>query len=179
MLPIFRSEEQSRLLAEIFVHAAEPMSLTGLSDRTGVSIAGVHKEVERLEAAGLIQSRRVGRTRLIEPDEASPYYPDLRGLLAKAFGPEQFLRRGLDGLAGVEEAFIFGSWAAPEIQRPPEDIDVMVIGTPDVDAVHALARAIESEVGRAVNVVVMTRDEFMGDDGFLRSVRNGPTVSIT
>jgi predicted transcriptional regulator len=37
------------LLAELFVFAQEPLSLSQLAQRTGTSMGGVHKEVERLE----------------------------------------------------------------------------------------------------------------------------------
>jgi len=48
-LPLFKSPEQERLLAELFVFAQEPLSLSQLAQRTGTSMGGVHKEVERLE----------------------------------------------------------------------------------------------------------------------------------
>ena len=75
-LPIFRSPEQERLLSVLSVYADKPMTLSELASRAGTSQGGAHKEVERLEASGLVRSTTVGRSRLVETDESSPLYPE-------------------------------------------------------------------------------------------------------
>jgi predicted nucleotidyltransferase len=178
-LPIFRSPEQERLLAELFVFASAPISLSQLAARAGTSLGGAHKEVERLEASGLVKSTSVGRTRLIEADETSPVHIDLRGLLRKTLGPEPLLRTALANITGVREAFIFGSWADSS-ERSPADIDVLVIGEPDVGAVYDAVSAVEAELGRPVNVSVRSPDEWDNADGaFERSVRARPRIYLT
>ena len=177
-LPIFRSPEQERLLAELFVFADEPISLSELAKRAGTSLGGAHKEVERLEASGLVTSTTVGRNRLIAADATSPVYPDLRGLLLKTAGPEPRLRSALADIDGIREAFIFGSWADPA-QRSPADIDVLVIGDPDVGEVYDAVSAVEADLGRPVNVTVRTRAEWDNADGaFERGVKSGPRIDL-
>ena len=39
-LPIFRSKEQARLLPELFLYATEPLSLSPLAERTGLTERG-------------------------------------------------------------------------------------------------------------------------------------------
>jgi predicted nucleotidyltransferase len=178
-LPIFRSPEQERLLGELFVFADSPISLSELASRAGTSLGGAHKEVERLESSGLVKSSPVGRNRLIEADQASPVYYELRGLLLKTLGPEPLLRTVLREIEGITEAFIFGSWADPA-ERSPADIDVLVIGEPDVGDVYDAVSAVETELGRPVNVSVRSEDEWRGADGtFERSVRAGPRIDLT
>lgn len=177
-LPIFRSPEQERLLAELFVFADEPISLSELASRAGTSLGGAHKEVERLEASGLVTSTTVGRNRLVAADETSPLYTELRGLLLKTVGPEPLLRSALAHLDGIQEAFIFGSWADPT-QRSPADIDVFVIGEPDVGEVYDAVSAVEAELGRPVNVTVRAPAEWDNADGaFERGVKSGPRVEL-
>ncbi|MFQ5524378.1 MAG: MarR family transcriptional regulator [Acidimicrobiia bacterium] len=178
-LPIFRSPEQERLLAVLFVYADEPLSVSDLAARAGTSVGGAHKEVERLQAAGLVRSTTVGRTRLVEPDQTSPLYPELRGLLVKTLGPGPLLRSALSNIDGISEAFIYGSWADPS-QTNPADIDVLVIGEPDVAAVYDAVSAVEAELGRPVNVTVRSPGEWEHADGaFERAVRSGPKVYLT
>lgn len=177
-LPIFRSPEQERLLAELFVFASEPISLTDLASRAGTSLGGAHKEVERLEASGLVTSTTVGRNRLIAADETSPLYPELRGLLLKTAGPEPLLRAALADINGIREAFIFGSWADPA-QKSPADIDVLVIGDPDVGEVYDAVSTVEADLGRPVNVTVRAPAEWESASGaFERSVKSGPRVDL-
>jgi predicted nucleotidyltransferase len=177
-LPIFRSPEQERLLAELFVFADEPISLSELASRTSTSLGGAHKEVERLEASGLVTSTAVGRNRLIAADETSPLYPELRGLLLKTVGPEPLLRSALADMDGIREAFIFGSWADPT-RRSPADIDVLVIGEPDVGEVYDAISAVEAELGRPVNVTVRASTEWDNAEGaFERGVKSGPRIDL-
>lgn len=177
-LPIFRSPEQERLLAELFLFIPHPISITELAKRTGTSVAGAHKEIERLEKAGLVTSAFAGRSRLVEADRTAPVYQDLRGLLAKTLGPEPLLRTALSELDGIAEAYIYGSWADPAAPAPG-DIDVLVIGDPDIGRVYDAASAVEAEVGRSVNVVIRSRREWDEANGaFEKAVRSQPRVAL-
>lgn len=177
-LPIFRSPEQERLLAELFVFAEAPISLSELARRAGTSLGGAHKEVERLESAGLIRSTTVGRSRLVEAEPSSPLYPELRGLLLKTFGPAPLLRSALAEIDGIESAFIYGSWADPT-QGSPADIDVLVIGEPDVGRVYDAVSTVEAKVGRLINVAVRSPQEWNeGDGAFERSVKSGSRIDL-
>jgi predicted nucleotidyltransferase len=177
-LPLFRSPEQERLLGELFVFADGPISLSELASRADTSIGGAHKEVERLESAGLVRSTTAGRSRLIEADPSSPVYMELRGLLVKTLGPEPLLRSALADVNGIESAFIYGSWADPA-ERSPADIDVLVIGDPDVGEVYDAASAIEAIIGRPVNITVRSPAEWAQADGaFERAVKSGPRIDL-
>lgn len=177
-LPLFRSPQQESLLGELFVFADEPISLSELATRAGTSMGGAHKEVERLESAGLVRSATAGRSRLIAADPSSPVYAELRGLLLKTLGPEPLLRSALADVVGIEKAFIYGSWA-DSTERSPADIDVLVIGDPDVGAVYDAASVVEAEIGRAVNVTVRSPAEWEEADGaFERALRSGPQIDL-
>jgi predicted nucleotidyltransferase len=177
-LPIFRSPEQERLLAELFVFADAPITLSELASRAETSLGGTHKEVERLEASGLVKSTTLGRSRLVEPDESSPVYHELRGLLVKTKGPAPLLRSVLADIDGIAEAFIYGSWA-DATQTKPADIDVLVIGEPDIAEVYDAISVVEGEAGRPINVTVRSPAEWETSDGaFERAVRSGPRVNL-
>jgi hypothetical protein len=183
LLPIFRSDEQASVLTVLFVTATEPLTLTELAEWAGVSLAHAHKEVGRLEAAGLVRSKRRGRNRLVEANPDSPVYDDLRSLLTKSSGPAVVLRRLLVDVAGIEQAFIFGSWAAAfhgdATTSPPGDIDVLVIGTPDIDRLYAAAQAAEQVLRIPVNPTVFTVEEWASNrTGFAETVRTGHQVEV-
>ncbi|MGA7271675.1 MAG: ArsR family transcriptional regulator [Acidimicrobiia bacterium] len=177
-LPIFRSPEQQRLLGELFVFADTSLSLTELAARADTSLSGAHKEVERLEAAGLVKSHTVGRARHVEADQSSPLYPELRRLLLKIMGPEPMLRSALANIHGIRQAFIYGSWADPT-QRSPADIDILVVGDPDVGAVYDAVSGVEAQVERPVNVTIRSPAEWDGAEGaFERAVRSSPRIEL-
>jgi predicted nucleotidyltransferase len=177
-LPLYRSPEQERILAELFVFADGALSISELAARTGTSLGGAHKEVERLQAAGLVRSSTAGRSRLVQADQASPIYQDLRSMLLKTCGPEKLLREALADVHGIDEAWIYGSWADPA-EASPADIDVLIVGDPDMGELYDTVADVEEKVGRPVNVAVRSADEWHGEEGgFEQSVRSNPRIVL-
>lgn len=86
------------------------------------------------------------------------------------------------GLTAVEEVLIFGSWAARyegEAGPQPHDVDVLVVGRPDLDEVYEAARRAEDRVGREVNPTVRSGEDWeRAEDGFLRTVRSSPWLQV-
>jgi hypothetical protein len=169
------------LLAELFLSREGELSLTELAARAETAYGSTHREVERLVHAGLLQERRVGKTRLIRPNPASPLAAPVRSLVLVAAGPVPLLVEELRKIDGVDFAFVFGSFAermAGIEGPPPNDIDVMVVGAPDPLEVYAACQRVGDAVDRPVNPVIMTRQEWQGDTGFLENVRKSPVIAI-
>lgn len=166
----------------MFVYASEGRSISELSAATGIPQATVSREVARLEESGLLRSARRGRLRLVQANEQLPYYPELRALLVKTIGPAAVLRQHLAGITGIDSAFIFGSWAARhngERGPAPNDIDLLVIGNPELDALYAACREAERELRLDVNPVVRPASDWRKRGaGFLADVRKGPLVQV-
>src|SRR5215213_1819583 len=87
LLPIFRSRHQAELLALLLLHPNEEFTLTGLSRRLRTPLTTLQREVARLVEAGLVQQRRLGRTRLLSAAPANRYAEPLTQLVTLAFGP--------------------------------------------------------------------------------------------
>jgi DNA-binding transcriptional ArsR family regulator len=179
--PLFRSDGQARLLAELFLSDADELNLNELAQRAGLAYGTVHREVRRLLDAGLLTERRVGQARYVRPDPGSPLTQPVRDLVLVAAGPVPLLAAELRNIAGVQAAFLYGSFAARMRGEPgnaPQDIDVMVVGTPDPMAVYDACQRVGDQVGREINPTIMTPDEVAERSGFLDQVRNSPTVAI-
>jgi len=180
LLPIFRSEGQGRLLARVYLD--RPATLAQLARELGLDDGGLSREANRLEQAGLIRSERVGRSRLLRPNEDSPYYQELYGLLLKAFGPATVIGPELGSIEGIESAHVYGSWAARYVGEPgddPADVDVLLIGRPSQLAVTRAERSLSDRLGRQVNVIVVAPEEWeAGASGFLQHVKAGPLVPL-
>jgi predicted nucleotidyltransferase len=182
LLPLLRSAHQAEILVRLLLGPPDPISLTELARATGASVATVQREVERAEAAGVVRSERIGPTRLVRPDPSSPLYRPLADLLLVAFGPGVVVAAELDGIDGIQEAQIFGSWAARysgETGAAPHDVDVLVIGDPDRDLVYEAAERAERRLHRPVQVTFRTADEWANhDDPFIATIRSRPLVPL-
>ncbi len=179
LAPIFRSEGQARLLAVALLDGE--YGLAELAERAGLAYPTAHREVGRLLEAGILAERVVGRVRLIRANESSPLVAPLADILQVTAGPAALLKQELEGIDGIESAFLYGSFAARTLHvagTAPNDIDVMVIGTPDAEAVYDACARVETMVRRPVNPTIMTRDEASLNTGFLDNIRANPVVPV-
>jgi len=180
LAPIFRSDGQARLLSVALLYDDE-LSVTELASRAGAAYPSVHREVARLLDAGILVERHAGRTRMIRANPDSPLVPPLRDILLISTGPVVLLAEEFGRIAGIESAFLYGSFAARMRGHEglsPNDIDVMIIGAPDPDLVYQACDRVEAVVRRPVNATMLTPAEAQAQSGFLTSVRSGPIVPV-
>ena len=183
LLPILRSQQQGEILALLLGNPDSEFSLTDIAARTGAPHPSVYREVERAEQAGLVTSRKVGNTRLVQANTASPYYAGLADVLVKAFGAPAILAAALRGVTGIDRAYIFGSWAARHAgqrgPRPVADIDVLVLGEPDRDQLYAALGPAEQRLGRQVQATVRDAGWLeAGSGSFHETVTSRPVVEL-
>jgi DNA-binding transcriptional ArsR family regulator len=159
------------------------LSLTEITERTGAPYPSVHREIERAEQAGLVTTRKVGNTRLVQADTSSPYYAGLADVLTKAFGVPAVIAEVLQRVTGISDAYIYGSWAARHAgqpgQRPVGDIDVLVLGTPDRDQLFDALSAAEKRLGRPIQATIRDTDWLdSGSGSFHDTVTSRPMLKL-
>jgi DNA-binding transcriptional ArsR family regulator len=182
LLPLLRSPLVGELLAWLYLHPEERYSVTELAQRLGASQSTVSREADRLAEAALVHDERRGNLRLLRANVDTPLARPLGELLALSYGPAAVLGELLDRVDGVEEAYVYGSWAARyagEAGPPPHDIDVLVVGAADEDDLADAGRAAERRLGREVNLHRVSAPAWRaGSDPFLASVRSRPIHRI-
>jgi len=182
VFPVFRSRFTVAVLARTYIGDGE-YSIGELAAVAKTDTGTMTREVRRLEQAGVLRSRTVGRTKLVRANHEAPFYSPLRDLVVIVLGPAEVLGEELAGLQGVSAAAIFGSWAARvsgEAGPAPGDIDLLVIGQPDRDDLHDAVGRARSRLGREVNTVALSADRWDADDDpFLAEVRRRPMVALS
>ena len=180
LAPIFRSDGQARLLSTLLL-AGDELSVTDVAERADLAYPPAHREVARLIDAGILVERRVGRTQLIRGNPDSPLAAPLREILTVVSGPVVLLAKELERIDGIRSAFLYGSFAARllGVDGPaPHDIDIMVVGAPDVEEIYEACTRVEAAVHRPVNPTILSVEEFQAESGFLNTVRSGPMVEV-
>jgi hypothetical protein len=181
VFPVFRSRFTAAALARTYI-GDEEYSIAELARAAGTDTGTMAREVKRLEAAGVVRSRMVGRTKLVRANRDAPFYRALRDLVVIVLGPAKVLGEELAELNGLTGAAIFGSWAARALGQAgpsPVDIDLLVIGRPDRDDLHDAVGRARSRLGRDINTVVVSASRWdAGDDPFLAELRGRPLVPL-
>jgi len=183
LLPIFRSADQMRLLAALYLNPDISRSVSEWAERIGASVSTIAREVSLAENADIIQVQRVGTSKLVSANRDSPFFAALQQLLVGTFGVPQVLARTLEPIACLEAAYLFGSWAARlcgEDGPLPNDIDVMIIGcSTGRDQVYDAIEQIEHEFPRSVQLVFRTSEQWGdSDDPFISTIRSRPIIPI-
>ena len=166
LLPVFRSQHQAELLMWLLLHPDQEFGVSDLAERLVVPLSTLHREVVRLDEAGLIVSRSLGRNRLVRANTSHPATPALTQLLEVTLGPKVVVAEEF-AIRGATHVVIFGSWAARfagQAGPPPHDIDVLVVGKVDRADLYEAADRAQARLGLEVNPVVRSAKRW-GDPG--------------
>lgn len=179
-LPLFRSEMQLRLLALLLLQPERRWTLSELSSALKAPASSVHRELGRIEGAGLLIRETASKPHRFVGAKDSPLFEPLSQLLARTVSVEDDLRDALD-VPGVLAAAIHGSWAAGN-RRPDSDIDVVVIGDADLRGLRRRSRSVASRAGRRIDLTLFGSDEFRAlaqeGRGFLQHLAEEPTIPL-
>lgn len=182
LLPVLRSAAQARVLTRLLLTPDATWSVSALADAADVSQPTASREVRRLEQTGVVTVSGDRNLRSVTVDTSAHMYPELAGLVLKAFGPAAVLGEELAGVDGVREAWVFGSWARRYLGDPgpvPTDIDLLVVGHPAMDDLADAVTRVGSRLGRPVGPTVLSPGEWKHPrDGFVRAVRDGALVPV-
>ena len=153
-----RSKIRQRILALIMDAPDRRMHLRGIARAVGTSAGTAARELGRLDGAGLVRRTREGNQVYFEARPDQPLFGQIRDVVRQVAGAPIILRRHLSGLAGVERAVIFGSYAQGPL-KSDSDVDVLIIGDPNRDDLTDRLELASLEISRPVNEVVMTQVE--------------------
>ena len=182
LAPYLRSQTQARLLAELMLRPDVACSVTKLAQRVGAPQSVISTEVARLVKAQVLTDEHVGRTRLVQANRDYRLFAPLAQILAATFGPEPVMTRLLAGVEGVDEAYVYGSWAARFTGVPgraPGDVDVLVVGTADRAILNEVTMTAESELGLPVQITRVSHSSWeQASEPFIQTVKAGPLVPL-
>jgi len=182
LLPVLRSRGQAEILCAVLTNPNREWTLSELAKVSGQSLPTVQREIERAEAAALVESRRLGRQRLVKAGP-SPIAIMLANLLLMSYGPRFVIAEEFAGIKGIVHLFIFGSWAAryEGVEGfPPQDIDVLVIGNVDYSEVTnaSIEATIKLQIDVNPSIQSHTWWKNKTGSGFRKEIDRRPIVEI-
>jgi len=182
LLPILRSRGQAEILCAVLANPNREWTLGELAKVSGQSLPTVQREVERAELAALVESRRMGRQRLVKAGP-SQIAIMLANLLLWSYGPKFVIAEEFADITGIDRLFIFGSWAARYHGvdgYPPQDLDVLVIGDANLSDVFRAAHAASNKLQLEVNPKLFSHTwwENKTGSGFRMEIERRPIVEI-
>lgn len=176
------SEYRKRILGLLLLHPNTSYHMRELARLTSTASGTLHKELVKLTAGGILQSKKVGNQVHYSANTQCRIFSELASILRKTSGLTDVVAEALVGVKDqITLAFIYGSIARGE-EQAASDVDIMLIGALSFgDAVTALY-ACQSTLQREITPVVYSVDEFnrrlQQQDSFLNDVLAKPKLFI-
>jgi predicted nucleotidyltransferase len=163
----------------LFSDPEESLHLRELARRSGLAIGTIQAEVANLRAAELIQEERDGNRLYFRANRNNPIFGELQAIARKTSGIWDEVRKVLEGMPGIEFAFVYGSLGRDE-GSSESDLDLFVIGTIGLRELASPLRDLSQNLNREVNVSKYSKSSFMAErkkgNAFTESVAQSAKV---
>jgi predicted nucleotidyltransferase len=176
-----RAKLQNRILSYFFLNEEKHTYINELARLIESDPKNVYRTLVRLEGEGILTSEFKGKQRYFFCQRSNPLYRSYREVFLKTAGLEASLKDRLRKIAGLKEAFLFGSYAKKKF-GPKSDIDVLLVGEHDPLEAEKILFRIQKESGREINAVHMKTGEpeerKKNGDQLVKSIFSGKVIKL-
>jgi len=169
------------LLRLLFTNPEQSLHLRDLARLSGLAVGTIQREIANLRDADLILERRDGNRLYFKANTAHPIFSELQGIALKTTGLRPQLVEALEGLEGIELAFVYGSYADGRAGAE-SDIDLFVIGNVGLRKLSPRLREVAETMHREINPSVMSaasyQEKLKSGDAYIRNVTKGNKLWI-
>lgn len=158
---------QQKVLGLLFTRPEKSFYMKEIIRSTGMGVATIKRELDRMLSAGIISMNKVGNQHHYQANTECPIYDELIGIVRKTFGLVDVLESALAPLSDqIDFAFVYGSFAKGN-PTARSDVDLMVIADDlalsDVmkvlmEAEHSLSRKINPSIYDHAELILRWRD---------------------
>jgi len=180
-LGLFKSKARRALLALFFTNPEQEYFPRQTERITGIFVANLQRELVKMEQAGLLNTRRLGKLKLYKLNQQHPLYPELKSLISKTVGFEELLRSHLSSIEGIRAACIYGSFAKNS-EHASSDVDVLILGQINEKVLLGTVKRLEKELQREINYTLYTPEDWKkrkaAKDSFVLEVIRQPRITL-
>jgi predicted nucleotidyltransferase len=180
---LFGSATLGPVLSLFTLHPGRSLTMAHVVYALGGNYESTHRALHRLVDAGILERHKRGRELLFTLRRDHPLLAPLRAACLQlcTVGPRLRWAREELGAAAIEVAFVFGSLATLE-EDAESDVDLFVVGSVSLPALHRYLGGLGDEIERPVNPVCRTpeqiRARFDEAHSFYRSVWSRPRIPV-
>ena len=173
---------QQNVLRLLYVQPEKSFYLKEILRLTGMGVATIKRELDRMEAAGILGMTRIGNQHHYQANPECPIYQELLAIVKKTFGIADEISSALSSVSGkIDWAFIFGSVASGK-ETATSDVDLMIIGDIGFSEVVGMLYPVQEKLGREINPKIYSREEWTQmhntKDVFFKEVLSKPRMDV-
>ena len=153
------SKLRKELLRLYFTNPEKGYYLRELERLLGFTVGNIRRELLKLEGTGLFERKYVGNLVYYYLNKDYPLFEELKSIILKTVGVVGSLKKAFGKISGLETAIIYGSYAKGE-EHVGSDIDVLIIGEPDIDNLIEVVNKMEKTHKREISYTLYDRKDF-------------------
>jgi len=180
-LQITKSRLRQKVLAYFFTNLQANLYLREIASILNEDAGNLSKELSKLERERIFISAPRGNQKYFSLNKRHPLYKELRAIIFKTIGVEGALREIVGNIDGISTAFIYGSFAEGK-ENSASDIDILIIGSPDEDALMKKVDKVEKKLQREINYNIYPQKEFRErikrKDSFILNILKSPKIML-
>lgn len=180
-LYITKSKIRQDLLALFFTNPKKKYYLRELQRLLGFSAGSIRRELLRFQKDNLFHTENVGNLVYYSLNLRHPLFDDLKNIISKTAGVEGSLRNILSSIEQIKVAFVYGSFASKR-QKETSDIDLMIIGNPDISNLNEKIARLEKRLKREINTTIYSFEEYKvkkeSQSGFIFDLLKNPKIML-
>lgn len=157
---LFGSKLRAKVLGWLMMHPDGRYFVRQLTSILKEDSTNVSRELRKLATSGILTSKKEGRQKYYQVNQACPVFAELRGLVLKTTGLADVLKSALEPLTRrISVAFVHGSFARGDV-KADSDVDVIVVGDVSFGDVVTAFHTVQERMQREINPVVYSGGEF-------------------
>lgn len=177
----FKSEITQQILNYFFINPHESLYVNELARKLSLDKRNLVKKLKELEKEGILLSQSRGNLKLYTINQDFPLYNEYKNIILKTVGFEEELKELLNGIPGIEKAYIYGSYASDKLETH-SDIDLLVIGEHSILSLQKAISKLQKKMGREINTINLDRNEYIlrrkKKDTFLTNIFQGKIIEL-
>ena len=177
------TKTQQKVLGLLFGKPDQSFYLNEITKLSQMGRGTIKRELERMEAAGIVVKKRIGNQNHYQANSECPVYSELMGIARKTFGVADVIKTALNSILDeVALAFIYGSVAKGE-DTAKSDNDLLIVSN-ELTYSEVMERLLDSEtsIGRPINPTIYNVDQIekklKQDNAFVSRVMEQPKIWI-
>ena len=154
---LITSQTRIKLLKKFFLNSSTRAHLRGLESEFGESSNSIRIELNRFEAAGLLNSLRDGNKKVFQANSKHPLYKDIHNIILKETGIDRVIEKIIHRLGNLTSVYLTGDFAHG---KDSPVIELILVGAA-IDREYLARKVSQAEelVGRKVSYIVLEPEE--------------------
>jgi len=156
---LFISKVRVKILKQFLLNTGESYHIRALVRLLNEEINAVRRELKNLEAFGLLKSTRQSNKIVYTLNTNSPFLYELRSMILKDSEELKLMAKVLGSIKNVDSVIVTQAYMEKNYDNE-NDVDILIIGSPDINKLTKEMNGVEKELGRELRMAVLTKEDY-------------------